>query len=48
MAALEARSLMTRETIRSPNACYPNGVGGIVKTAGGLKSVWVGGMHWNP
>ncbi len=48
MAALEARSSMTRETIRSPDAPYPNRVGSIVRTVCGFKSVWMGGMHWNP
>ncbi len=37
MAALEARSLLTRETIRSPNALYPNRVSGIVRTVGGFR-----------
>ena len=32
MAALEARSLLTHETIPSPDALYPLGVGGIVRT----------------
>jgi hypothetical protein len=38
MAALEARSLLTRETVPSPDALYPLGVGGIVRTVGGLRS----------
>jgi len=47
---------MTRETIRSPDApllkqggrhCQ-NGGRFQIRTMGDLKSVWVGGMHWNP
>ena len=37
MAALEARSLLTRETIPSPDARYPNRVGDIVRMVGGLR-----------
>jgi len=37
MAALEARSLLTRETIRSLDALYPAGVGGIIGMVGGLR-----------
>jgi transposase len=37
MAALEARSLLTRETILSPDALYPAGVGGIIGMVGGLR-----------
>jgi hypothetical protein len=37
MAALEARSLLTCETIRSPNALYPAGLGGIIGIVGGLR-----------
>jgi hypothetical protein len=37
MAALEARSLLTRETISSPDALYPAGVGGIIGMVGGLR-----------
>ena len=37
MAALEARSLLTGETIPSPDALYPTGVGGIVRMVGGLR-----------
>ena len=37
MAALEARSLLTHETIRSPDARYPAGVGGIIGMVGGLR-----------
>jgi len=48
MAALEARSSMTRETIRSPDGRYPNRVGDIVRTVGDLQLVGVAGMHWNP
>ena len=40
MAALEARSLLTRETIPSPDARYPNRVGGIVRMMGGLRLEW--------
>ena len=40
MAALEARSLLTRETIPSPDARYPNRVGGIVRMVGGLRLEW--------
>ena len=43
MAALEARSLLTRETILSPDARYPAGVGGIIGMVGGLRS-----ERWTP
>ncbi len=46
MAALEARSLLTCETNPFPDALYPLGVGGIVRTVGGFRSVWAGGMRW--
>ena len=38
MAALEARSLLTRETIRSPARPAQPGVGGIVRMVGGFRS----------
>ena len=40
MAALDARSLLTHETILFPDAPYSAGVGDIVRTVGGLKSEW--------
>jgi len=47
MAALEARSSMTRETILSPNA--PPQPGGRHRQNGGRFEIGtVGGMHWNP
>src|SRR3954449_9834960 len=37
MAALKARSLLTGETILSPDALHPTGVGGIIRMVGGLR-----------
>ena len=52
MAALEARSLLTRETIRSLDALYPAGVGGIIGMVGGLRlerwAAHVGIRSFNP
>jgi hypothetical protein len=40
MAALDARSLLTHETILFPDAPYSAGVGDIVRMVGGFRSEW--------
>ena len=47
MAALEARSLQTRETILSPNALYPLGVGAIIGMVGAITSEQWAASDWN-